>query len=127
MVKKPINFILSGIDAEAASKELKAALQEIFECDVQTEVQKERPCGETIRAVDPIAIAALIISIPSAVLAIADLINRSKKKKQLEEVLEQIKTLQKKKSVTVKIQYPDGTLKEITTVESVALLDEFNQ
>jgi len=70
----------------------------------------------------------LILAIPGAILAVADLAGRIKNKKKLDRALEKVqKQVVQKKEVTVKIIYPDGMIKDICSVDSVEILDNFSK
>jgi hypothetical protein len=87
-----LEFTITGPDAAQAAEVLEAVL--LDHMAVQPErrtVNNDR--AEPKRAVDPIAVAALIVSIPSALLAIADLADRIRKRRKAEEVLGKVKQL----------------------------------
>ena len=128
MNKQEIVFCVEGQDAEAGADEIKKIINDVFEYAPQVSVEKEKTRQGNTRGFDPVAVSALVLAIPGTILAVAGLADRMKKKKQLDGALKKIKTqVVEKDKVTVKITYPDGTVKEISTVDSVEILDHFSK
>ena len=130
MSKQGIQFIVSGHEAQDASGDIRRILKE--ELNYDAPVQQEQGAGEHTKAFDPLAVAGLMLALPGAVLAAMDVKDRiqarMRKKQKLEETLERInREVTQKRETTVKIRYPDGTVKEITTVESTELLNQLNE
>jgi len=127
MDKNEIRFIVKGQDAETEAKEIRRIINDEFEYEPQISADKKNdPRGDT-KAVDPISLGALILAVPAAVLSISDLAARIKNKKKLDRVLENIQErVVQKKEVTVKIIYPNGMIKDISSVDSVEILDDFS-
>ena len=126
MDKQEISFFVQGRDAETGANEIRRIINDEFEYEPQIIADKENdPAGDT-KGVDPIALGALILAVPAAILAVADLASRIRNKKKLDRVLEKIqKRVVQKKEVTVKIIYPNGMIKDISAVDSVEILDTF--
>ncbi len=128
MDQKEISFIVKGQDAENGANEIKKIINDEFEYEPQILTGKENNREGNRKAVDPIALTALILAVPGAILAVADLAGRIKNKKKLDRALEKIqKQVVQKKEVTVKIIYPDGMIKDICSVDSVEILDNFSK
>ena len=128
MDKKEISFFVEGQDAETGANEIKKIINDEFEYEPQILADKENNREGSTKAVDPIALGALILAVPAAILAVADLASRIKNKKKLDRVLEKIqKRVIQKKEVTVKIIYPNGMIKDISSVDSVEILDTFSR
>ncbi len=127
MDKQEISFFVQGRDAETGANEIRRIINDGFEYEPQIIADKENdPAGDT-KGVDPIALGALILAVPAAILAVADLASRIRNKKKLDRVLEKIqKRVVQKKEVTVKIIYPNGMIKDISAVDSVEILDTFS-
>ena len=70
-------------DTRRAAKGLEAVLGEGITIE-----QALAPTDDDRRAVDPVAIAALIVSIPAALLAVADLVDRIRARRKAVEVIE---------------------------------------
>ena len=126
MDKQEISFFVQGRDAETGANEIRRIINDELEYEPQIIADKENdPAGDT-KGVDPIALGALILAVPAAILAVADLASRIRNKKKLDRVLEKIqKRVVQKKEVTVKIIYPNGMIKDISAVDSVEILDTF--
>lgn len=128
MDKKEISFFVKGQDAETGANEIKKIINDEFEYEPQILAEKENNREGNTKAVDPITLSALILAVPGAILAVADLAGRIKNKKKLDRALEKIqKQVVQKKEVTVKIIYPNGMIKDICSVDSVEILDNFSK
>jgi hypothetical protein len=127
MSKNEISFIVTGPDAEIGANEIKEIINKEFAYDPQILTEKASNRFDSTRGVDPVALGALLLSIPGAILAVADIVSRIKNKQKLDEVLEKIKNrVVQKKSLTVRIVYPDGMVKEIISAESSEILDSLS-
>ena len=127
MNKSNISFIVSGKNAGIGAEEIKKIIKEEFESDIQIAQEKESCREDQTKEIDPISIGALILAIPGAILTFAQLSDRIKKKEKLDRTLDKIrKQVSYNKKVTVKIKYPNGMIKEISTVDSVEILDNIS-
>jgi hypothetical protein len=73
--------------------------------------------------VEFIAVTALSLAVPRAILAIDDLAKRLATKKKVDPMLETVKRKTvSSRETTVKIQYPDGTTKEVKTINTEKIL-----
>ena len=128
MIDNEICLIVTGRDARDASEVIKKIVKDELHFDVQMRIDEGRKYEQQNKAIDSIAIGALILSIPAAILAFSDLIERIKNKKKLDNVLDKIqKQVVQKKEVTLKIQYPDGVIKEISTADTIEILDNLSE
>jgi len=128
MDKKGISLIVNGKDAGDASDEIKKIIKDVLDYDIQITAEKALTQGEQTKSADPVVIGALIFAIPGSILAAVQLADRLNKKRQLDRTLESInQRIVEKKEVTVKIQYPDGMIKELSAVDTVEILDHFNK
>ena len=128
MIKKEINFIITGREAKGISEEIKKIIEEEFYCDIHILTENISHYKEQTKAIDPVAVGAFVLAIPGAILAFSNLIERIKNKKKLDVALEKIqKRVVQKKEVIVKIQSPDGVIKELSTVNTVEILDYFSK
>lgn len=116
-------FYIEGPDAGQAADEL----AEIFQAEFAH--QPERRLPETggqdpLTKTDPLAVAAIILAIPSAVLATIDLISRLQKKEKLDRVLAQSHKIEKKhRGLQIRIITPRGTSIELSKTNSAEVLD----
>ncbi len=128
MDKSNISFIVSGKNAEIGAEEIKKIIKDEFEYDTQVLPEREHYHEGQTKAVDPISLGALILAIPGTILAFSQLRDRIKKKEKLDLALEKVqKQVVHKKEVTVKIKYPNGMIKEISSVDSVEILDNISK
>ena len=87
-----LEFAVSGPEATTAAEALEAVLaRELAIRPERRMVLPERTGTE--KAVDPVALGALILAIPGAILAVVDLVERMQKRKKAEAVIEQAKQL----------------------------------
>ncbi len=128
MDKSNISFIVSGINADIGAEEIKQIIKDEFEYDTLITPEGEHCREGQTKAVDPISLGALILAIPGAILAVTQLRDRIKKKGKLDLALGKIREqVVCKKKVTVKIKYPNGMIKEISSVDSVEILDNISE
>jgi hypothetical protein len=59
--------------------------------------------GDGYRGIDPVALASLIVSLPSAALAVADLADRIKKRKRAKDLIDHAELLSEKRVTTIVI------------------------
>ena len=90
---------IQGPEAEVAARELSAFFQEEFACAANRISQPNTQgfSGSPERA-DPIAVTALVLAIPSAILASVHLADRIKKKEKIQRLIEWTKNKRKKSS-----------------------------
>ena len=123
---KELVLIVTGQDAAIACEEIQKIISEEFGQEIP--IRKESPSSftEQTKSLDPIAVAALVLAIPAAMLTSLQLADRLEKNKQLEQTINKIeKKVLKSKQVSIKVKLPDGTIKEITTIDTVETLDYF--
>ena len=96
-----MTFVLSGDGAPAAGEVFKAALDEAEPgIDVATHTS-DALSAPARKVIDPISLAALVLSVPSAILAVVDLADRIKKRRRAQQLIDEAKRLRSEKSVTV--------------------------
>jgi hypothetical protein len=76
---------------------------------------------ENEKSVDPVALAALIVSIPSAALAVTDLADRIRKRRRAQDLIDKIRQ-DVDKSTTVKLITDDGP-RDLSELKPDQLLD----
>lgn len=86
-----------------------------------TDTPTSDPTGDGNKAIDPLAITALILSIPSAALAVADIADRITKRRRAEQFLDHAHQLNTQ-GITITLLTPNDTT-EITTLTPDQLLD----
>ena len=78
-----LKFHLQGSQTDATASALETFFSETFGENARRESLHISTVGETEKAVDPIAVAGLVLSIPSALLAAMDLAERLKLKEKV--------------------------------------------
>ncbi len=117
-----LNFVLAGQDTGTAADELAAALAEGGDVAVHRTEAKSLPESER-KAVDPIALASLIVSIPSATLAVWDIADRIRKRRKAQAVIETAKRLKAEKRIEIYILAADGAPRGAADLNADKLLD----
>lgn len=119
---KSLVFAISGDAREAAGHSFAKTIASFDPgVDVRTTAPAELPAG-TRKAIDPIALATLILSIPSAVLAVMDIRDRIEKRRRAQKMIDDAKRLRAENEVEVQIVV-GGTPKALTELTADALLD----
>jgi hypothetical protein len=121
MNQKEFSFLVEGKDAKSCTDEIKAIFKEEF--DIEPEILADKPFnqknGIKLTGVEIVAVAALLLAIPGALLAVSDLIDKIRKKEKLDRSIKRIqKDIVERHEVTVKIIYPDGTIKLLNRVDT---------
>lgn len=101
-----VQLIVSGEQAFEAADELEQALG--AEMVIARSMQAELPEVER-RAVDPISLATLILSIPGAVLTAMDLTDRIAKRRRAKALIEAAARLHLEKKVEISVLTIEGT------------------
>jgi hypothetical protein len=119
------SFIIEGDCDDQFVSELKTAFLE--ELQVEPEIQRPTitPTSEKHKIIgDPITFVWMLLSIPGAILATKDIIDRFSKKKKVDKLIERIEKLESQTSdITIHIQMPDGRKVPFKDIESGELLD----
>ncbi len=121
-----MRILIEGEDAEAAAGELAEALQEVFGHETAPRAIRadEAEGEEKIEAGTVIGIIALVMSIPSTLLAIRSLMERPEKKKRADELMERLRELEKRfPSTTIRLRGVDGATVRIRKVDGNRLID----
>jgi hypothetical protein len=96
-----ITFVLDGKSPAAAEADFTAVLRG-FDPGIEVRTQERAALPEIARkALDPISLAALIVSIPSVVLAVLDLADRIEKRRRARKLVEEAKRLRAERQVIV--------------------------
>lgn len=85
-----IEFV--GANVEAAGKSV-AALTSSWGYPPEPAPTAEPATGPDTKGVDPVAVASLVVSIPSAMLAVADIADRIRKRRRAGELIERAQRL----------------------------------
>ncbi len=125
---KDILFIFEGKEAREAASELGEILKKEFDFTPWiSEIHK----GEQLpgrKDAGLLEIAAFIISVPSAIFSIYNLIDRVKNKEKWDNTFSQAKKITKIRNETkIKISLPGETVKEISSVQTHEILEMFTE
>ena len=116
-------FYFAGAQAKDAANDFVKIIEQEFGVKPKP-VTPNTSVDQTTKGVEPLALTAVILTIPPALLAAIDLVDRIKKKKQLDTVLQKTQKIQKTKTeLKIHILTPKGTKIEIHSVTSAELLD----
>jgi hypothetical protein len=111
-------------NTEAARRNLQALAhswgQELAEVPADTS-EASGTVHDDGKVIDPISLTALVLSIPSAALAVADLADRIQKRRRAKELIDQAQQLADQQ-VTVSLVSQDGPV-AVTTLTADQLLD----
>lgn len=119
MDNNDILLVISGEERQIISKKIIKIINKEFDYDPRLYTKISEYNGANIKAIDPVSLGALIIAIPAAIVAVADIIERIKNKKKLENVVNQSREIiVERKEISVKIIYPNGMVKDIQHSQS---------
>jgi len=122
MMERHFKLNVSGPEAEENAGELVEFVEKEFDCKpvcLKTGIGENR---RGYRSVDPVAIAAFIVAVPSAVLATIDLVERRKKKEKVDRLLQWLQD----KKVNITITTPNGTTMQLDAADSADILNAAN-
>jgi hypothetical protein len=117
---KELELILNGADAEGAARDLATALE-----DAGLELALRPLDGEAAaphKVIDPIAVAALVLSIPAALLAVLDLGDRIAKRRRAKKLIETAGRIRIERRVEVTTITADGA-RALADLDPDLLLD----
>jgi len=113
---------IKGRHAEEVAKILSELIKKEFGYTPERVIQE--PKKDTEKVVDPLTIAAIIITIPPALVATLDLIERRKTRDKLDLLIELVKKQQEKTPDTqTSLITPDGISKPIVRLNSLEIIE----
>ena len=128
MTENNFQLRVEGPDSEKTAQALSDFLEKEFDYRPNLLSKKQSQLDEADQTkVDPVAIGALILALPGAILATVDLIERMKKKKKIDRLIEF--TQQKAKAnpgINISIVTPKGISIRLDVAESSQILDAFS-
>ena len=124
-----LTFLLAGARAKDAAAPLGAVLTEGESVTVSSRPATTLP--ESVRKmVDPVALAGLILAVPSAVLAVAqivgqatDLLERRAKRRKAQALLDEAKRLTAETGVETYLLLSDGTPRPLAALDADEVLE----
>ena len=119
-----LKIIIAGSQFEAAAEKLRAALSGDGDAPAISRLQPSELPEAARKVIDPIALANLIISIPAALLAVADLVDRMRKRKRAQAVIDAAKQVRDENGVSVSIVSLEGAVRRVDGLTADELLEE---
>lgn len=99
-----------------------AALVRSWDPDVTVSRRTPPPPPDGDKVVDPVSVAALVLAIPSAVLAVVDIVDRIQKRRRAKQLIDHAKTISETAGVQVILVVNDRR-KPLAAVNPDELLD----
>ena len=119
-----LKIIIAGSQLEAAAEKLSAALAGDGDAPAISRLPPSELPEAARKVIDPIALANLIISIPAALLAVADLVDRMRKRKRAQAVIDAAKQVRDENGVSVSIISLEGAVRRVDGLTADELLEE---
>jgi hypothetical protein len=119
-----LHVVIQGAEAEKAAEKLKAILSEPGEGESIAQIQSSELAEETRKVIDPLTLIGVILSIPSAVLASMDLVDRIRKRKRAQALIDKAKQVSIETGVQLSIVTMQGAARRLDNFTADELLDE---
>lgn len=87
-----LKFRIEGPEASALAAEIREILESELATSVTERAEVPDPRGQITRSVDPLALSALVLAVPGAILAAADLAQRLELKPRVDRLLQRLRT-----------------------------------
>jgi hypothetical protein len=117
---RDLELILNGTDAEGAARDLAASLADTALERVPRPLDTDATAGE--KSIDPVAVAALVLSIPAAALAALDVADRIAKRRRARTLIETAGRIRIERRVEVLTLTADGP-RPLADLDTDALLE----
>lgn len=118
---------LQGSQTEATATALEAFFAETFGEPARRESPLPPPVSEAAKAADPIAVAALVLSIPGALLATVDLAERLQLKQKIERLIALARREWREHGTRIWLRRRDATPLALDEIEPAEVLDAADQ
>jgi hypothetical protein len=116
-----LKFVLAGNEADVAATAFVSALGPEGD-EARREKVTEMPDADR-KVIDPISLAALILSIPSAVLAVIDIADRLAKRRKAQAIIDAAKKAKTEQQVDIYMLTSDQTPQSVANLMPDQLLD----
>jgi hypothetical protein len=119
-----LQIVISGANAEAAAEALTTLLAEGEAAGAVTRMAPSQVPEPVRKVIDPLSLIGVILAIPGAVLAVADGIERIRKRRKAQALIEQAKRLTAEHQVQILVVTADSgamTLAELDPDRLLAL------
>ncbi|HTW28773.1 MAG TPA: hypothetical protein VME92_16725 [Acetobacteraceae bacterium] len=117
-----LRFVLAGQETDGAAAALVAAFGDGDDVAARMTPAPALPQAER-RVIDPISLAALIVSLPGAALAVWDLADRIRKRRRAQAVVAAAQTLRAERQVETWLIAADQTPRAVADLDADRLLD----
>jgi hypothetical protein len=120
-----VELRISGPDAEALAAELAALVDDEFGTRPPVRpIRSSAPPGEVMRSADPVAVAALVLAVPGALLAASDLARRMEVSQKIGRLLEWARRkTPESTSNRLEIVDGDGRARRLDRVDSAEVIE----
>ena len=123
-VSEELQFRIEGPDARNLAGELREILESELATPVTSRTESSPAGGSAMRSGDPLTVAALVLSLPGALLAAADLAQRLELKEKADRLLQRLRN-RTAKSLGHRVEVVDaeGRGRSVETLDSDELLE----
>jgi hypothetical protein len=118
-----LHLIIEGAQAENAADKLSAFLTDSGDKATLSRIQSPEAPEEVRRVIDPLTLANVILSIPGAVLAAVDLIDRIRKRKKAQALIDTARDLSTDTGVQISIVTLEGVPRRLDQLTADEVLD----
>ena len=121
-----LQIVISGTNADAAADQMTPLLGEGEASGTVTRVASSELPETTRKIIDPLSLAAVILAVPGAVLAVFDVVDRIRKRRKAEALIEQSKQLTLQYQVQIMVVNASGealTLEHLTPDQLLAIAE----
>jgi len=121
-----LQFVISGTNADAAADQMTPLLGDGEASGIVTRVASSELPETTRKIIDPLSLAAVILAVPGAVLAVFDVVDRIRKRRKAEALIEQSKQLTLQYQVQIMVVNASGealTLEHLTPDQLLAIAE----
>jgi hypothetical protein len=125
-----LHIIIEGARAESAADKLNVFLTEAGENATMSRIQSSELPEEVRRVIDPLSLIGIILSIPGAVLAAMDLVDRIRKRKKAQALIDVAKQVSSDTGVQISIVMVEGAtcrLDQLTADEVLDAAEKLNR
>jgi hypothetical protein len=118
-----LQFIMFGKACDEAAAMLEAELSDdgLF-ADVEHRISHDALAAGH-KAVDPVGAATLILAIPSACLAVCDLVDRFQKRRRAVKLIDAARAICTAKSIAIYVKAADGKLVDMGSLDADRLIE----